>query len=82
MITTGGAINEGAKKGQSSWYTLLGYMFHLGNTFCMVSCSFCVTKRSFDLEQALYVLLQKKFVFMKSCKCVCVRAHVCVCVCT
>ncbi|XP_065919164.1 uncharacterized protein [Dysidea avara] len=50
MITTGGAINKDAKKDQSSWYTLLGYVFHLGNTFCM----------------ALYVLLQKKFVFMKN----------------
>jgi len=40
MITTGGAINNGAKKGYSSEYTLLGYVFHLGNTFCMVSCSF------------------------------------------
>ena len=41
MITTGGAINKDAKKDQSSWYTLLGYVFHLGNTFCMVSKS-CV----------------------------------------
>ena len=50
MITTGGALTKGAKKGHSSGYVLLGYVFHLGNTLCMVgNSSWCVAKWSCDV---------------------------------
>ena len=38
MILTGGIVVKD-NDGQSQWYTILGYLFLLGNTLCMVRCA-------------------------------------------
>ena len=40
MILIGGIVVKD-NEGQSQWYTILGYLFLLGNTLCMVRCVCC-----------------------------------------
>ena len=47
--------------------TVLGYLSLFGNTFCMVTCYSCMSQLQVPivLLQAIYVLLQKRFIFNK-----------------